>query len=96
MSFAGIPGYTLEDKVPIATRHLLPKQLKNHGLDDATMQVTEDALKALASKYTREAGVRDLERKVGSLCRAIAVRVAEAKTKSDNNLEPTGQKVFYE
>merc|ERR1711884_882026 len=71
MELISIPGYTIEDKVPIAKIHLVPKQLQMHGLKEDSFQITEDALKFLISGYTLEAGVRDLERKLGALCRAI-------------------------
>jgi len=84
MELISIPGYTIEDKVPIAKIHLVPKQLQMHGLKEDSFQITEDALKFLISGYTLEAGVRDLERKLGALCRAIAVKMAE-EDKSSND-----------
>merc|ERR1719210_2198334 len=77
MELISIPGYTIEDKVPIAKMHLVPKQLKMHGLMEDSLQITDEGLKFLISGYTLEAGVRELERKIGSLCRAVAVQIAE-------------------
>ncbi|XP_067006041.1 lon protease homolog 2, peroxisomal isoform X2 [Anabrus simplex] len=72
-----VPGYTQDEKLYIAVRHLLPKQLEAHGLNKDQMELPEESIKILISGYTREAGVRNLERKVCSLCRAVAVQVAE-------------------
>jgi len=86
MEIIQIPGYTFEDKLPIGKIHLLPKQIKMHGINSDILQVTDEALKFIISNYTREAGVRELERKFGALCRAVAVRVAE-KEKGSNGTE---------
>lgn len=77
MEVITVPGYTQEEKVSIAVRHLVPKQLKEHGLGPEQLQIPEDSIKLVISRYTREAGVRALERKLAGLCRAVAVRVAE-------------------
>lgn len=77
MEVIPVPGYTHEEKEHIARNHLIPKQLKEHGITNDMMQVTTDAVRKLVVKYTREAGVRTLERKIGALCRAVAVRVVE-------------------
>ena len=71
-------GYTVEEKVQIARRHLLPKQLGLHGLTSAQLSLADETLDLLISRYTREAGVRELERLLGALCRSVAVKVAEA------------------
>lgn len=70
-----IPGYTLEEKVEIASRYLLPKQLTQHGLTTDQLRVPPQVLSAIASSHTREAGVRNLERVIGAVCRAAAVKV---------------------
>ncbi|XP_077997678.1 lon protease homolog 2, peroxisomal-like [Glandiceps talaboti] len=77
MEVITVAGYTQEEKGHIAIRHLIPKQLKDHGLSEEHLQFPEDAIKTIISRYTREAGVRALERKIGALCRAVAVKVAE-------------------
>ncbi|MCU0727806.1 MAG: endopeptidase La [Planctomycetes bacterium] len=77
MEIIALPGYTLEEKTEIAKRHLMPQQLEAHGLVPAGLSITDEALAALAHEYTREAGVRNLEREIGSLCRKVARRVAE-------------------
>lgn len=83
MEVISVPGYTYEEKEHIAKHHLLPKQLKEHGISDSMMRVADEAVRKLIVNYTREAGVRALERKIGALCRAVAVRIVEHKdTKS--------------
>ncbi|XP_015912561.1 lon protease homolog 2, peroxisomal isoform X2 [Parasteatoda tepidariorum] len=77
MEVITVPGYTHEEKEHIARNHLLPKQLKEHGLTPDMLQVTDEAIRLIIVKYTREAGVRGLERKLGALCRAVAVRIVE-------------------
>ena len=64
-------GYTVEEKVQIARRHLLPKQLGLHGLTSAQLALADETLDLLISRYTREAGVRELERLLGALCRSV-------------------------
>ncbi|XP_029184451.2 lon protease homolog 2, peroxisomal-like [Acropora muricata] len=77
MELIMVPGYTQEEKMAISKRHLLPKQLKEHGLTKDDLDFPDSSLQAVISNYTREAGVRSLERKIGGLCRAVAVQVAE-------------------
>ena len=77
MEVIDIPGYTEEEKVQIARRHLLPKQLQQHGLTNAHLNLTERALREIIGSYTREAGVRDLERQIATICRKVATRVVE-------------------
>src|SRR5512143_115098 len=75
-----IPGYTRKEKLAIARRHLLPKQLTEHGLSIENLEVTDHALELIIDHYTREAGVRSLERQVASVIRGVAVKVAEGDT----------------
>ncbi|XP_015747348.1 PREDICTED: lon protease homolog 2, peroxisomal-like [Acropora digitifera] len=75
MELIMVPGYTQEEKMAISKRHLLPKQLKEHGLTKDNLDFPDSSLKAVISNYTREAGVRSLERKIGGVCRAVAVQV---------------------
>lgn len=72
-------GYTEEEKFEIANRFIVPKQLKNHGLDDVKLTINEKAMKELISKYTRESGVRNLERLVSTIMRKVARLKAEKK-----------------
>ncbi len=82
MEVIRLSGYTEDEKVEIAKRHLLPKQLKAHGLKEKEFSLADDALIALVRTYTREAGVRNLERELAKLCRkAVTVLVkGDAKT----------------
>src|SRR3954451_2371926 len=77
MEVLEIAGYTEEEKLAIATDHLVDKQVKNNGLTAEYIRFTPDALRAVIRGYTREAGVRNLEREIGSLCRKAARRRAE-------------------
>ena len=77
MEVLEIPGYTEEEKLEIARDHLVQKQLSNHGLTPEQLVITDDALRTMIRGYTREAGVRNLEREVGALCRKAARRRAE-------------------
>jgi ATP-dependent Lon protease len=70
-----LPGYTEREKVEIATRHLIGKQLKSHGLSDSNLVFGEGALEEAIRRYTREAGVRNLEREISSICRKVARKV---------------------
>lgn len=79
MEIIHIPGYTEEEKLQIALRHLVPKQIKENALNDTLISFTRGALQKIISCYTREAGVRNLEREIGSVCRKVARRVAEGR-----------------
>ncbi|MBI3262749.1 MAG: endopeptidase La [Acidobacteria bacterium] len=79
MEVLELPGYTEEEKLKIAGEHLVAKQVKNHGLTDEFIGFTEEALRAVIRGYTREAGVRNLEREIAALCRKAARRRAEGR-----------------
>jgi ATP-dependent Lon protease len=79
MEILELPGYTFEEKVHIAINHLIPKQLKEHGLSPDAIVISEKAIIKIVTGYTREAGVRSLERRIADVCRAIAVEVASGK-----------------
>ncbi|XP_072135730.1 lon protease homolog 2, peroxisomal isoform X3 [Mobula birostris] len=81
MELIQVPGYIQEEKMEIAHRHLIPKQLELHGLTPQQIQIQHEATEGIISRYTREAGVRSLERKIGAICRAVAVKVAESQHK---------------
>lgn len=81
MELIQIGGYTELEKVEIAKRHLVPKQLKEHGLKKSQLTIKEDALYEVVRRYTREAGVRNLERVIGSLCRKAAKQIAIGEKK---------------
>ncbi|MBH1988735.1 MAG: endopeptidase La [Myxococcaceae bacterium] len=75
MEIIEVPGYTFEEKLAIAETHLIPKQMTEHGIDASQIQIPKEVILKIASGYTREAGVRNLEREIASVCRAIAVDV---------------------
>ena len=77
MEVLELAGYTEEEKLKIAVEHLIAKQIANHGLSGETLEFTEGAIRAVIRGYTREAGVRNLEREIAALCRKVARRRAE-------------------
>src|SRR3954463_14093119 len=77
MEILEIPGYTRREKLAIARQHLLPKQLGEHGLTQEQLEITDKALEQVIDHYTREAGVRSLERQIAGVIRGVAVKVAE-------------------
>ncbi|XP_010935031.1 lon protease homolog 2, peroxisomal [Elaeis guineensis] len=77
MEVIELPGYTPEEKLKIAMKHLIPRVLDQHGLSSAFLQIPEAMVKIIIQRYTREAGVRNLERNLAALARAAAVKVAE-------------------
>ena len=79
MDILELSGYTEEQKLHIARKYLFPKQLEANGLNKEELTVDDDALRRIARDYTREAGVRNLEREVGSLCRKVAKQIAEGR-----------------
>ena len=91
MEVITLSSYTREEKFHIAKDHLLPKQMKRHGLSGKTARISDDALYGLIDGYTREAGVRTLEREIGSVCRKCAKEIVAGEKKScrvsEKNLE---------
>ncbi|MFQ5822992.1 MAG: endopeptidase La [bacterium] len=82
MEILELPGYTEDEKLKIAQRYLIPKQLEAHGLTNEQIKFEEDALIEIINSYTREAGVRNLEREIASVCRGVAKEVVEGKTET--------------
>ena len=80
MEVIELPGYTEDEKVEIAKRYLITRQLEATGLTPEQVEITEDAIRAIIRDYTREAGVRNLERELGSILHHVAMRVAEGNT----------------
>src|SRR6266508_3320590 len=83
MEVIQLSGYTMREKLEIAQRYLLPEQLKEHALTENDMRLTDDALRVAIEEYTREAGVRNLEREIANICRKVAVEVAKRPTTDD-------------
>ena len=81
MEIIEIPSYTDEEKVQIAQRHLLPKERQAHGLTASSLRVEESALRAVIARYTRESGVRSLERQLGKICRKAAMQLTTSDVK---------------
>ena len=81
MEVIELPSYTAEEKFHIAKEHLVPKQLKEHGLKASQLKISDDAINDIVQYYTKEAGVRTLERNIASLCRKVAKKVAAGEVK---------------
>jgi len=82
MEVLALNGYTEEEKLKIATRYLIPRQREANGLKSTWIKITSGAVKKIISGYTRESGLRNLERQIGSVCRGVASKIAEGETKS--------------
>jgi len=82
MEVIELNSYTDEEKLQIAKRHLIPKQRKKHGLKPAQLRINDDAIRGIITSYTRESGVRNLEREIANVCRKAASGIAEEKYKS--------------
>ncbi|MDL1965989.1 MAG: endopeptidase La [Candidatus Desulfofervidus auxilii] len=91
MEIIEIPGYTQEEKLQIALKYLWPRQIKQHGLTEVNVQIFPETISKIISYYTQEAGVRNLEREMGTICRKIARKLAEGKNETfkitPNNLD---------
>src|SRR3989440_6552741 len=101
MEILELSGYTEEQKLHIARNYLLPKQLQANGLNRDELTVDDNALRRIARDYTREAGVRNLEREIGSLCRKVAKQIAEGRetpiaVTADQIPEYLGRQRFFE
>ncbi len=88
MEVIQLSGYTLNEKLAIARGFLVPKQLEQHGLDPAKVGFEDESLRTLVESYTREAGVRNLEREIGSVCRKVARRVVQEGPKIEVSVTP--------
>lgn len=82
MEILSLPGYTLREKEEIAKRYLVPREIENNGLIHEQVHFTQKAIQRIVEEYTREAGVRNLQREIGNICRKVARRFAEGKTES--------------
>ena len=100
MEVIELASYTDEEKLQIARNHLIPKQLKRHGLKKSQLKLTDDAIREVIVSYTRESGVRILERELGSLCRKAAMAIVSDGVKSvsvtgDNLEQYLGPRKYY-
>ena len=93
MEVINISGYTQQEKTKIARRYLLPRQIKENGITEKDIQISDGVISQVIEEYTREAGLRELERKLGSLCRKIARKIAEGQ-KGPFRITPRGIKKF--
>ncbi len=91
MEVIQLSGYTLREKLEIARRYLLPEQIREHALTEQDVRVSDDALMAVIEEYTREAGVRNLEREIGAICRKVAVDVARRAATDDQTAQSGGE-----
>jgi len=82
MEVIELPGYTIDDKIFIAKKYLLPRQIKENGLTEKNLKIMDDGLYEIIDGYTTEAGVRNLERTIGSICRKIAKKIADNRKKT--------------
>lgn len=82
MEVIRVSGYTEEEKLQIVLKYLLPKQLKEHGLKEDNLKISESAIRHIINNYTREAGVRSLERNIANICRKAAKRIVEENLKA--------------
>jgi ATP-dependent Lon protease len=88
MEVLELPGYSEDEKVQIAQKYLIPKQIEAHGLRAHQVEFSDEALRQIIRDYTHEAGVRNLEREIGAICRKIAVAVAEKKDRTKRFIQP--------
>ena len=100
MEVIPLAGYTEEEKLEIAKRYLVPRQIERNGLTKSKIEISDAALRVAIADYTREAGVRNLEREIGTLCRKVARQVAEGKTRKvtvsgKKARELLGKRKFY-
>ncbi len=80
-----LPGYSEEEKTHIAQKYIIPKQLDLHGLRPCDLSITDAAIRKIIADYTREAGLRNLEREIASICRKSARRRAEGRREADHD-----------
>ncbi|WP_421774469.1 endopeptidase La [Gracilimonas sp.] len=100
MEIINISGYTLEEKTQIAKKYLIPKQIEENGLKEEQISFTDDSIERLIDQYTRESGVRNLERQIAGCCRGVAAKIAsgeinEFDVKADDVEEFLGKRKFF-
>jgi ATP-dependent Lon protease len=82
MEVINLSGYTEEEKLQIARRYLVPRQIKENGISEKSLTISDEAVRTVIGKYTREAGLRNLEREIGTICRKVARRIAEGEKRN--------------
>ncbi|PAU92953.1 endopeptidase La [Aliifodinibius salipaludis] len=100
MEIINISGYTLQEKTQIAKEHLMPKQIKENGLKDEQIEIKDETIRQIIEKYTRESGVRSLEREIGSVCRGVAAKIAKGDegthvVEADDLQEYLGKRKYF-
>lgn len=93
MEIIELPGYLDHDKLEIAKRHIVPKQLKSHGLMEQQVRFTDEAIDKIIQQYTREAGVRNLERELASTCRKVAKELVVGRQKNGSEKKRAGKTI---
>jgi len=96
MEFIGVSSYTPQEKYEIASRYLLPQEIKKHGLKKSELKISKSALKELIHSYTREAGVRNLRRRLAELCRKVAQRILQNPETQKVNVTLKNLKEFFD
>ncbi|MGZ3779040.1 MAG: endopeptidase La [Pseudobdellovibrionaceae bacterium] len=94
MEVVEITGYTMEEKKQIAQKYLWPKQLREHGLDESSLKITDEAMMKLLTHYTREAGVRDLQRKIATICKFMSLKLVRSQDTSQTVTEKDLDEIF--
>jgi ATP-dependent Lon protease len=88
MEVIRLPGYTVEEKIAIAEKFLIPNKVEEHGLKKKSVNIGRDTLQAIIREYTREAGVRNLEREIAKLCRKVAKKVVDSSRQTTHKITP--------
>jgi ATP-dependent Lon protease len=94
MEVIELPGYTDQEKLQIARRYLVPRQIAENGMEEKELKFSDDAILDVINHYTKEAGVRNLERGIGSICRKVAREIAEKETKRNKVYRTTAKNVY--
>src|SRR2546430_2720079 len=95
MEVIRLAGYTEEEKLEIARRHVLPKQIEENGITARNLNISRSALLAMIQRYTQEAGLRQLEREIASICRKVARRIGEGKDRKSTRLNSSHSQISY-
>ncbi len=94
MEIINLSGYTLEEKVAISKKYLIPKQMLENGITCEHIEFSEDSISKVIKSFTAEAGLRNLERQIGSLCRKVAMKIAQGKKEKTNILSKSVEKLL--